>query len=163
MPFRSWKPKRSRQHIDNSSLNQMAPRNMTPVSPRPYQTFMVGRYPHVHKTRRINPLSKEAFHPCRGSSQHLRQHSLPASHPSWPNAASSRPTPMSRRPFAPAWCSFSPGQWRAFLDPLEPSAASNPDLGSFSSSRDSLPVLRGSVTLRRWASETSIRSHRSTR
>lgn len=51
----------------------------------------------------------------------------------------------------------------AFLDPLEPSAASNPDLGSFSSSRDSLPVLRGSVTLRRWASETSIRSYRSTR
>lgn len=133
----------------NSSLNQMVPRNMAPVSPRPYQTFMVGRYPHVHKTRRINPLSKEVPHPCRGLSQHLRQHSLPASHPSWPNAASSRPTPMSRRPFAPAWCSFSPGQWRAFLDPLEPLAASNPDPGSFSSSRDSLPVLRGSVTLRR--------------
>ena len=33
-------------------------------------------------------------------------------------------------------------QWRAFLDPLEPLAASNPDPGSFSSSRDSLPVLR---------------------
>lgn len=38
-----------------------------------------------------------------------------------------------------------------------------PRLGSFSSSRDSLPVLRGSVTLRHWASETSIRSYRSTR
>lgn len=147
----------------DSSLNQMPSRTMAPVSPQRYQSFMAGRY---HRTSAVNLARSffgEAFHPCRGSQQHLRQHSLPASHLSWPNAASSRPTPMSRRPFAPAWCSFSPGQWRAFLDPLEPSAASNPDLDSFSSSRDSLPALRGSVTLRRWASETSIRSYRSTR
>ena len=147
----------------DSSLNQMPSRAMAPVSPQRYQSFMAGRY---HRTSAVNLARSffgEAFHPCRGSQQHLCRLSLPASHLSWPNAASSRPTPMSRRPFAPAWCSFSPGQWRAFLDPLEPSAASNPDLGSFSSSRDSLPVLRGSVTLRRWASETSIRSYPSTR
>lgn len=94
----------------DSSLNQMPSRTMAPVSPQRYQSFMAGRY---HRTSAVNLARSffgEAFHPCRGSQQHLCRLSLPASHLSWPNAASSRPTPMSRRPFAPAWCSFSPGQ-----------------------------------------------------
>ena len=101
----------------DSNLNQMPSRTMAPVSPQRYQSFMPGRY---HRTSAVNLARSffgEAFHPCRGSQQHLCRLSLPASHLSWPNAASSRPTPMSRRPFAPAWCSFSPEQWRAFLDP----------------------------------------------
>ncbi len=49
----------------------MPSRTMAPVSPQRYQSFMAGRY---HRTSAVNLARSffgEAFHPCRGSQQHL--------------------------------------------------------------------------------------------